>query len=242
MRLPPSQFRALGKEDPPESVTLAGEVFRLEQVFKHTFATAVALYRQGARRVVCKFHRRAPFFGLPLAWQGRMWAAYEANVLRQVQDIPGVPRLRGMPEDTVVARDFVPGKPLNRRMRVRDEFFPQLLELLGRIHERGIAYVDLEKPENILLGADGRPYLIDFQVAFYMSDRAFGQTTVGRAIRTLLQRSDLYHAMKHFRRMRPDLLTNELWALGKVRPWTVRLANTLVAPFKKLRRWALGKR
>jgi len=241
MRLPPSQFRALGRDELPGSIRLEGRTFRLERVFKHDFATAVGLYRRGEERVVCKFHRRAPLFGLPLEWQGRMWAEYEAKVLRQVQGIPGVPRLRGMPAPTAVAREFVPGRPLNRHMRVGEEFFPRLLELLRRIHRRGIAYVDLEKPENILVGDDGRPYLIDFQVGFYMPARWFGETTAGRWFRKLLQRSDLYHAMKHFRRMRPDMLSPELLALGEVRPLTVRVANLLVAPYRKLRRWLLGK-
>jgi hypothetical protein len=231
----------LGKRDLPQTIMLDGEEFQLERAFKHAFATAVGLYRRGDDRVVCKFHRQAAFFGFPLLWQGRMWASYEVAMLRELRDLPGVPRFRGMPEPAAVARDYVPGTPLERRMRVGDDFFPQLLHLLRRIHERGIAYVDLEKPENILLGEDGRPYLIDFQVGFYMPDRFFGQTSLGRYLRALLQRSDLYHAMKHYRRMRPDLLTVEERALGKMRPGTVRVANALVAPFRLLRKWALGK-
>jgi len=241
MRLPPARFRALGKRDLPQDITLEGVQFHLEKVFKHTFATAVGLYRRGEDLVVCKFHRQAPFFGFPLQWQGRMWASYEVAMLRELADLPGVPRLRGMPEPGAVARDYIRGIPLERHMRVGDDFFPQLLHLLRRIHERGIAYVDLEKPENILVGEDGRPYLIDFQVGFYMPERYFGRTSLGRCLRSLLQRSDLYHAMKHFRRMRPDLLTAQERALGKMRPGTVRVANALVAPFRLLRKWALGK-
>jgi hypothetical protein len=234
-----NSLRALGGQQLPDTLLVRGRRFERERAIKHSFATAVGVYRRGEERVVCKFHRRASFLGLPLGWLGRLLARYEAAVLKQVHDVPGVPRLRGVPQPGVVARDFVPGRPLHRDMDVRDDFFPRLLDLLGTIHRRGIAYVDLEKPGNILLGDDGHPYLIDFQVAFHVPPKCLGQTTGVRWLRVLCQRGDRYHAMKHFRRMRPDLLTPQEWAMGKVRPWPVRAGNAIAAPLKKLRRWML---
>ena len=38
-----------------------------------------------------------------------------------------------------------------------DEFLPTLRGLLNKLHRRGIAYVDLHKRENIIVGDDGRP-------------------------------------------------------------------------------------
>jgi hypothetical protein len=241
LKLLPSQFRALGKAGLPETVEVDGRQYRLEETFKHTFASAVGLYRCDEDRIVCKFHRRASFFGVPLAWYGWLAAAYESAALRSVQGVPGVPALRGKPSRTAVARDFIGGRPLDRHMKVSDEFFPLLMELLAGIHARGVAYVDLEKPENILVGDDGRPYLIDFQVAFNVPPRFLGQTTLARLVRRRLQQSDDYHAMKHFRRVRPDLLTEDQIARSRVKPWPVRAGNLLVAPWKKFRRRAIGK-
>ena len=236
-----AQFRALGASDLPLTVTLEGKPYLLEKVFKHNWPTAVGLYRHGEDLVVCKFHRRASFFGLPVGWLGRVMAAYEAAVMRQVQDLSGVPRLRGMVGETGLAREFVLGKPLRKRMRVDDSFFPQLFELLGGIHGRGIAYVDLEKPENVLLGDDGRPYLIDFQIAFYWPRRYLGETALARFLRRELQRSDLYHAMKHLRKMRPDLLTPEQMKKSRERPLVVRIGNILMAPYMALRKLVVRK-
>jgi RIO-like serine/threonine protein kinase len=146
-----------------------------------------------------------------------------------------------MPSRTVVARDFIEGRPLHRRMKVSDDFFPLLMELLAGIHARGVAYVDLEKPENILVGDDGRPYLIDFQVAFHVPRRFLGETSLARLVRRRLQQSDDYHAMKHFRRVRPDLLTAGQIARSRRKPWPVRAGNLLVAPWKTFRRRVLGK-
>ena len=241
MKLPPSQFRALGRQGLPETVIVAGEQYRLEETLKHAFASAVGLYRREDDLIVCKFHRRAGFYGVPLAWLGRLAAAYEAAMLRCVEGLSGVPKLRGKPSETVVARDFIKGRPLHRDMRVDDEFFPRLLELLGNIHARGVAYVDLEKAENILVGDDGRPYLIDFQVAFHVPSRFLGETTLARLMRRYIQQSDMYHAVKHFRRVRPDLLTPEQVAQSRRKPWSVRVGNLVVGPWKGLRRWVLGK-
>jgi predicted Ser/Thr protein kinase len=164
-------------------------------------------------------------------------ARYEAAVLGHCQDLQGVPRLVPVDRPGVLAHEFVPGEPLHRNSRVDDEFFPRLFRLLGQIHKRGVAYVDLEKCENILVGEEGAPWLIDFQVAFYVPPRLGGETTLVRKVRGWLQRADIYHARKHLRRVRPDLLDAEAERRSRIKPWPVRLGNSLVAPYKKLRRY-----
>ena len=149
--------------------------------------------------------------------------------------------MRGRPSRWAVARDFVPGEPLTRDAEVNDEFFPRFFRMLRQIHRRGIAYVDLEKSENILHGKDGRPYLIDFQTAFYVPDRLLGGTAPFQLIRRRLQDADLYHARKHMRRVRPDMLTPEERARTRRKPRLVRAANYLYSPIKEFFRWMKGK-
>lgn len=235
-----SQFRALGRRELPSTMELDGESYRLERAFKHGFMAAVGLYRGPGGRIVCKFHRSAGFFGVPLCWLGRMAAGHESRVLRRIGDLEGVPRFRGRPDPWTVARDFVPGRPIHRDTAVNDEFFPRFLRLLHEVHGRGVACVDLEKARNILLGEDGRPYLIDWQTAYFLPARFLGETTPARFVRGRLQRADTYHAMKHYRRMRPDRLTDEQIARTRRKPLSVRLGNAIVGPYKKLRRWLLA--
>jgi len=236
-----TQFRALGRRELPSHVALDGRTYRLLRTLKHGPVAAVGLYERDGDRVVCKFHREAPFFGIPQAWLGRLMAAYEAAVLKRLSDLDGVPAFRGRPSPGVVAREFIPGRPLERHMRVGDDFFPRLFELLAHIHARGIAYVDLEKADNILLGEDGQPYLIDFQIAFYVPRRYLGETAPFRWWRKRLQQADLYHATKHYRRIRPDRLTEEQIAWSRKKPLFVRVANIIWRPYKKLMRLMLGK-
>jgi len=236
-----AQFQALGAASPPGTVVMDGAEWRLDTTFKHDFLSAVGLYRCGDDAITCKFYRQASFFGVPLAWLGRVLAAYEATVMRQVCDLEGVPAFRGHPRRTAVAREFVPGKPLLRNTAVGDDFFPALLRLLDHIHQRGIAYVDLEKGPNILVGEDGKPYLIDFQVAFYVPEKLLGQTELCRLFRRWLQRADDYHALKHYRRSRPDQLTPRQLAASRRRPGPVWLGNVIIAPWKGLRRRILRR-
>ena len=236
-----SQFRALGREDLPSEVEMGGEVYRLKRRYKHGFMAAVGMYEGNGKQITCKWHRRASFFGIPLSWLGRLSVAYEKMVLRQVDDLEGVPRFCGQPDPWSITHVFVPGEPLHKDVAVDDRFFPRLLDLLERLHDRGIVYVDLEKTQNILRGDDGRPYLIDFQTAFYVPCKWLAETSFFRFLRERLQKADRYHAMKHFRRVRPDRLTAEEIARTRQKPFSVRLGNLLVAPYKKLRRLFFSK-
>src|SRR5205085_3317670 len=139
------------------------------RVFKHDSWAATALYAGPAGRVVCKFNRQQPAVVLPLRWLGRRLARREEAVLRRLGDLPNVPRWAGAVSADgrrlahAVAHDFIPGHPLGERERVGDGFFGELADLLAAMHRCGVAYVDLHKRENVIVGDDGRPYLIDFQ-------------------------------------------------------------------------------
>src|SRR3546814_17659449 len=63
------------------------------------------------------------------------------------------------------------------------------LRLLARLHRRVIVHNDLAKEPNWLVCADGRPALVDFQIAWTRGRR-------GRLFR-LLAREDLRHMLKH---------------------------------------------
>src|SRR5581483_11680614 len=109
-------------------------------------------------------NRQQGVAGLPLRWLGRLLARREEAVLRRLADLPNIPlcagdvTVDGVKLPYAVAHDFIPGHPLGERERVGDNFFPDLLALLAEVHRRDIAYVDLHKRENVIVGADGRPY------------------------------------------------------------------------------------
>jgi hypothetical protein len=101
------------------------------------------------------------------------------------------------------------------------------------MHRRGIAYVDLHKRENILVGDDGRPYLIDFQIGFDSANRRVQWVPGLRAVFAVLCRSDLYHLSKHIARHRPG---QQVAGLDDARPWWIDLHRSFAAPFREFRR------
>ncbi len=210
-------LRALGPEDLPARIELPDGPYAHVRTYKHDFFAATGLYEGPSGKVILKVGRTARLLGLPMAWLGRRLAERERAVYREAQGIPGVPRCFDLWGETGLVHAFVEGHPLQRKERVDDAFFDRLETLIRELHRRRIAYVDLEKRENILVDADGRPALIDFQISWWWPEdrrrrRGLGRLLpdwLGRYILVRLQAADGYHLRKHRRRHRPDLLTPE---------------------------------
>jgi len=238
----PAWLRALGRDDPPEQVTIDGIVYRRDEIFKHDSWAATARYTDGRDQIVCKFNRRQSLLGLPGAWVGRILARREAGFLRRLAAVPNVPRLLGSvivdgnAAPNAVARRFIAGHPLGAGERVADEFFTQLAAALQAVHDRGVAYVDLHKRENVLVGADGLPYLIDFQVSFGTSSSLWGRSAPARFLLRKLQRMDVYHSDKLYRKSRPDLCPLTSAELAASRPWFIRVHRLFAQPCRAVRR------
>lgn len=228
-------MRALGKGDLPEVVNVGGREFRRTKTVKHDFFAATGFYAaDDGTQAVLKMGRTTRFFGFPFKWIGRRLCQRELNCYERLADLPNVPKVLGTVGDTGFVHEYVPGRPLARNKPVPDEFFGQLQSLLAELHRRGIAYVDTNKPENILLGDDGRPYLIDFQISYAIKENSwnpFSRWWLGR-----LQRADNYHILKHKRRMRKDQLTPVEAEMAYRRGPLIRLHRFVSAPYFFVRR------
>lgn len=237
----PSFLKALGKRPLPDSVSAGGRTYRLVRVFKHDFFAATAEYADGDEKVLLKVGRQAFCLGVPFRWVGRWLARREMAALEKLAGVDGIPRLIDRWEDTGFVREFIDGLPLAKGMRVADGFHDDLSGLIDVIHDRGMAYVDLEKCENVLVGDDGKPYLFDFQISWQWSDGWSGRTWAVRRLRKFFQDGDRYHLLKLKRRTRPDLMSPEALAASYRKPWTVRIHRFLTWPFTAVRRAVLNK-
>lgn len=244
----PTGLRALGRRDLPASIevgsagtTGAKNRYELAEVFKHDFFAATARYSGPAGQVVLKIGRQADIVGLPAEWIGRLLAHHEARVCQHLAGLPGIPRLIGLWGRTGLVHAYIEGAPLRRGASVPDDFFGRLERLIQGIHAREAAYVDLEKPENVLLGDDGCPHLIDFQISYHLPRKWGGHTRVARWLCRCLQRSDLYHVGKLHRRVRPDQLSAEQRAASYAVPLTIRAHRFLFRPVTLLRRRVLAR-
>jgi hypothetical protein len=242
----PAFLRALGRAEPPERVLVAAGIFRLDRVFKHDSWAATALYHRegenGGEALVCKFNRQESVFGLPLAWLGPMLARREARFLERLAGTGRVPTVHRQVHDAqgrqlhhAVAHAFVPGAPLSKRSVLSDDFFPCLEQLLGRMHSDGLAYVDLHKMENVLVGPDGLPWLIDFQVSFALPHHQPWRGLV-MPLFQLLRSGDTYHLIKHWIRLRPDQCGLGPDDLDRYRPRWIRWHRRIGVPLRSLRR------
>jgi hypothetical protein len=227
-------FRALGRRNLPDSITIESRRYELLQTVKHDFYAATGFYRSSdGQRLVLKISRTAPFFFIPLKWLGRHLRNRETRFYRKLHDLPNIPRLIALVGETGFAHEMVSGRPLERGKPVPDGFFAELHALLHELHRRDIAYVDANKSENILIGDDNRPHLIDFQIS---CDLARFNFFAWRWYLHACQREDIYHILKHQRRMRPDEMSPEMLSKSNRVSWIIRFHRMLARPYFWIRR------
>jgi hypothetical protein len=228
-------LRALGKSDLPASFNLNGELYRHERTIKHDFFAATGFYLSPVgQRVVLKVGRTQEYSGVPLLWLGKWLCDREVRFYTACADLPNIPKMLGRVGKTGFVHAYVPGRPLSKEHPIPNSLFDELFDLLRTLHARKIAYVDTNKPQNILQGEDGRPHLIDFQISFDLHD--FGDHFLTRAILRRLQKEDFYHVLKHKRKLRPDLLTPEEKARGKQVSWFIKTHRFITRPYFLIRR------
>ena len=237
----PAWLLALGKQEPPTEIEVEGKPYTLERIFKHDFFAFTGCYVGEHDRIVLKIGRMASVFGIPLSWIGRLHAWHESSVFRDVDDIDIVPRFTGRYGKYGVTHEFIAGHQLERGEHVSDEFFGHLEDGLNEMHRRGLAYVDLEKPENVLVGDDGKPWLFDFQISYRYPWRRGANFWPLRWLLARLQDSDRYHLTKHRRRCRPDTFTPEELKASKRRPAHIRLYGGFTRPITRVRRRILNR-
>lgn len=231
----PSLFRALGSNDPPKTIEVCNQIYLRSEVFKHDSWAATAQYENQDHRIVVKFNREQPICGLPMRWLGRWLAHRERNLLERLDDVGGVPKscgdivVDGRVRLTADGHDFVEGRPLKMGKIPNDQFLPKLMELIEQMHTRDIAYVDLHKAENVLVGDDGNPYVFDFQISAHMP------SPFQRRLLLILQQSDLYHLSRLVGFFRPDQFA-DLFPDGLQRPWWIRAHRCIAVPFRQTRR------
>jgi len=180
-----------------EPGTAAGELaealdprdFVLEEVLKADDIGSIELGRVGGRRVIRRLAARG-VMGLV----ARALLRREAVALAALDGLPGIAPLLGRDGSVELLRGYAPGAPLHRVERLPEDFFERLAELVAAMHAHGVAHNDLHKEPNVLVGEDGQPALVDFQLA------SVHRVGSGRLVRRAAE--DLRHVAKHAARYR----------------------------------------
>lgn len=133
-----------------------------------------------------------------LRWLARRLMRREARALALLEHFDGVPRLVHAQRDSLL-RSYLAGQPMQLARPDSRAYFNSAARLLRKIHRAGIAHNDLGKEPNWLVREDGRPAIIDFQLACSTRRR-------GRFFR-LAAREDIRHLLKHKRTYCPQYLS-----------------------------------
>ncbi len=234
LRRRPSIFRALGGNEPPAEVEAGGRMWKLSEIFKHDSWAATALYGTDQEAIVVKFNRHHPIYGFPMGWL----AARETRAYTLLAGLTGIPEscgevlVRGHRWSNAFAHHYIPGHPLAKGERPGPGFFDELEALLHDMHARGLAYMDLNKRENVIVSDDGSPVLVDFQIHIGTGKRYQKAPALGWLIRQL-QAGDLYHfnKLKLYHTISPEA------AARLPIPWPSKLWRVIyVHPVQWLRR------
>jgi serine/threonine protein kinase len=139
----------------------------------NTRPTIWTVEEDGVRAVVKDYSANKFFFrntaGRFLVW--REWKAY-----RKLKSLKGVPTPYRVVEGLGLILEHVPGRDLKkvkREMQIPQVFFEELRDLVDTFHRHGVAHCDLKKATNILVGNDGRPYIIDWGASISREEFAF---------------------------------------------------------------------
>jgi hypothetical protein len=146
------------------------------------------------RRIV----RDAAPAALFLRWLANGLMRREARVLAALEGLEGVPGLIRV-ERNRLEREYLDGAPMHRAKPRDPDYYRRAMQLLRRLHARGVVHNDLAKEPNILVIDSGQPAFVDFQLAWYAPGR-------GRLF-CILAWDDLRHLLKHKRSYCPDKLT-----------------------------------
>jgi RIO-like serine/threonine protein kinase len=112
--------------------------------------------------------------------------------------IEGIPRVINL-EGMQLTRSWIEGAPM-QVARPRDPaYFRAASRLLRRLHAANVIHNDLAKETNWLVTPEGRPALVDFQLAMTLDKRG--------ALARSLGHDDLRHLLKHKRTYLPETLT-----------------------------------
>ena len=88
----------------------------------------------------------------------------------------GVPLLYRTIGGLALIIEEIPGRDMEfteKEMQLPPTFIGELSELVENIHKRGVAHCDLKRAPNIILGDDGRPYIVDWSASIFRREFPF---------------------------------------------------------------------
>ena len=134
---------------------------------------------------------------------------HEYKIYQRLEDIAGIPKCYGLSDDGSLILEYIDGSSYREKEYIlenRDQFFIDLLALILSIHKAGVSHGDLKRKDNILVGENDQPYLIDFGTAMSLNSK---NKFIKRWLYNFSKQTDLNAWIKHKYSRQYDQITED---------------------------------
>ncbi|SVA51115.1 uncharacterized protein METZ01_LOCUS103969 [marine metagenome] len=134
---------------------------------------------------------------------------HEYKIYQRLEGIAGIPKCYGLSDDGSLILEYIDGDSYREKEYIlenRDQFFVDLLALILSIHKAGVSHGDLKRKDNILIGENDQPYLIDFGTAMSLNSK---NKFIKRWLYNFSKQTDLNAWIKHKYSRQYDQITED---------------------------------
>ena len=99
---------------------------------------------------------------------GRFLVWRESIAYKKLVGLRGIPKFYRTIDGIAFLIEDIQGKDIEiycTEKKLDDFFFTELKKVVDNFHEYGIAHCDLKRSPNIIVGNDGRPYIVDWSAS-----------------------------------------------------------------------------
>jgi len=140
---------------------------------------------------------------------GRFLVWREKKAYERLAGIKGIPVFYRAVDGLAIIMEEIQGKKLkavHRTTGIPEKFYNELNDLLNAIHSAGLAHCDLKRTPNIIVGDDGRPYIVDWSASIFGSEFRFFPLSL---IYKRFIRDDMDAVIKLKLKYNPELVSQE---------------------------------
>ena len=148
-----------------ESLSLSDLPQRCSDVLRKASSTrpAVCVVEENGVRAVLKDFSANRFIYRNTVGRFLVWR--ERKAYKRLKALKGVPTFYRDIDGLALIVEEIRGRSmenLEKEIHLSEDFFKLLRVLVKEVHERGLAHCDLKRASNVLLGDDGKPYIVDW--------------------------------------------------------------------------------
>lgn len=138
---------------------------------------------------------------------GRFVLRWEEGVYRTLEGLDRIPAFPGRLDADALVLEKLDAVPMDRGLipNLPPTFFADLALWIDRLHARGVVHLDLRQKRNVMIGADGKPFVVDFGGAMRLGTSWFSRKLLLPVFSWIDRSAIVKYRVRYF----PDLATEE---------------------------------